>query len=68
MKIFTYIKFKFYQKKSIGDQPVTDVWDFENEWSEGLCGCATNRGQCIVLFNCDLKFTIHSSLTDNSLF
>ena len=31
-----------------GDQPVTDVWDFENEWAEGLCGCCANRGQCML--------------------
>lgn len=39
---------KYIYNVSIGDQPVTDVWDFENEWTEGLCGCATNRGQCKI--------------------
>lgn len=39
---------KFFFSLRIGDQPTTDVWDFENEWSEGLCGCCTNRGQCKI--------------------
>jgi hypothetical protein len=29
------------------DQPdVMEVWDFENEWSQGLCSFCSNCGAC----------------------
>ncbi|RNA10100.1 cornifelin -like protein [Brachionus plicatilis] len=41
----------------IGEQPTRDVWDFENEWTEGLCGCCHNTNECCYAYFCCPCFT-----------
>jgi hypothetical protein len=36
---------------------IGDVWEFENEWNQGLCSFCSNCGACCCAFFCCPCFT-----------
>ncbi|CAF0817575.1 unnamed protein product [Rotaria sp. Silwood1] len=37
---------------TIRTQPTGNVWTFENEWSNGICGCCSDLGTCCFAYWC----------------